>query len=174
MDEKSGNVDIKTKSEDAAPKPDGSSLTSLRNEIDRLFDDFASGSWAQPLSGRLQGLLQMPEAWRTAPAIEVAEIDGAYRITAEMPGLAAGDIEIRLGDGAITLRGEKTEEKKEEKQNYLLSERRYGTFSRTVPLPSGIDADKASAKLDGGVLTVTLPKTAEAKQKDRKIEIETA
>lgn len=170
---------IEVKQETAAPpaapaRPEGwAPLMSLRSEIDRLFDDFGTGFWRQPLS-RMQHILPAAGDWAPSPATELVECDGEYRVTAELPGMTPGDIEIRLSDGTLVLRGEKSEEKKDEKEDYLLRERRYGAFQRSLPLPSGIDADKVSARFANGVLTVTLPKSAEARQKERKIEVKAA
>lgn len=150
------------------------SIFSLRNEIDRLFDDFGTGLWRQPLSRRMHAMFPAGREWTFHPVTEMAECDGEYRITAELPGMATENIDIKLSDGTITIRGEKSEEKKEEKEDYLVSERHYGEFQRTLSLPSGIDADAVSADFANGVLTVTLPKTAAARQKERKIEIKTA
>ena len=150
------------------------SIHSLRSEIDRLFDDFGSGLWRQPLAQRMQTLFPAGDDWALRPATELADCEGEYRITAELPGMSAENVEIRLSDGTITIRGEKSEEKKEEKEDYLVSERRYGNFHRSLALPSGVDADAVTANFANGVLTITLPKTAEAKQKERKIEIKTA
>jgi HSP20 family protein len=91
-----------------------------------------------------------------------------------VPGMTAENVDIKMSDGTITIRGEKSEEKKEEKEDYLVSERRYGEFQRTLSLPSGVDADAVSADFANGVLTVTLPKTPEAKQKERKVEVKSA
>ncbi|WP_235868826.1 Hsp20/alpha crystallin family protein [Meridianimarinicoccus zhengii] len=91
-------------------------------------------------------------------------------------GVVQGELEnidIKLSDGTITIRGEKSEEKKEEKEDYLVSERRYGEFQRTLSLPTGVDADAVKADFANGVLTVTLPKSPEAKQKERKVEVKT-
>lgn len=170
--------DIKVKKEkESAPAPARGEgwpgMMTLRSEIDRLFDDFGAGLWRQPLSRRMQDLFPAG-SWAVSPATELVECDGEYRITAELPGMTAEDVEIKLSDGTITIRGEKSEEKKEEKEDYLVSERRYGEFQRTLPLPSGIDADAVAASYANGVLTVTLPKSAEAKQKERKIEIKAA
>ncbi|MDG4648453.1 Hsp20/alpha crystallin family protein [Roseibacterium sp. SDUM158017] len=149
-------------------------ILSLRNEIDRLFDDFSAGFWRRPLSRRMQSLLPAEGAWALQPATELVKCDGEYRITAELPGMAAEDIDIKLSDGTITIHGEKSEERKEEKEDYLLSERRYGEFHRTLSLPPGIDAGAVSASFANGVLTVTLPKSAEAKEKERKVEVQSA
>ena len=150
------------------------SMLSLRNEIDRLFDDFGAGRWRQPLSRRVHSLFPASSEWALQPATELVECDSEYRITAELPGMTAENVDIKMSDGTITIRGEKSEEKKEEKEDYLVSERRYGEFQRTLSLPSGVDADAVSADFANGVLTVTLPKTPEAKQKERKVEVKSA
>lgn len=165
-----------TKSEAPEKDPatvDGwSPLGTLRDEIDRLFDDFGAGFWRRPSARSLPALAA--SAWPPAPAMELVECDGEYRITAEVPGMGADDVEVKLGDGTLTIRGEKSEERKEDKENYMLRERRYGAFHRSLPLPSGIDAEAIKADVANGVLTVTLPKTPEAKQKERKIEVQSA
>lgn len=148
-------------------------LVSLREEIDRLFDDFGSGFWRRPLMRRV-GLGSEPLAWRLSPLCEVVESNGEYRIAAEVPGLSPADVEITLRDSVLTIHGEKSEEKREEKGDYLLNERRYGAFHRTIPLPAGADADKIAAEMSNGVLTTTLPKTAAAKAAERKIEVKAA
>ncbi|WP_278923654.1 MULTISPECIES: Hsp20/alpha crystallin family protein [Pseudophaeobacter] len=151
------------------------SMLSLRNEIDRLFDDFGTGFWRQPLlPRRVHSLFPESAEWALQPATEFVECDGEYRVTAELPGMTAEDIDIKLSDGTMTIRGEKSEEKKEEKEDYLVSERRYGEFQRTLSMPSGVDADAVSADFANGVLTVTLPKTPEAKQKERKVDVKSA
>lgn len=157
-----------------APAANWPPLVSLREEIDRLFDDFGAGFWRSPLPHRMQDLLSAPARWPVSPTMEIADIEGEYRITAELPGMTPDGIEIKLTDGMITIRGEKTEENKEEKENYLLSERRYGAFHRSQTLPAGIDTDAVTANYSNGVLTVTLPKTAEARQSERSIEVKAA
>jgi HSP20 family protein len=149
-------------------------MQSLRKEIDRLFDDFGAGLWAQPLSRSMQGLFPAASDWALQPPTELAECNGEYRITAELPGMTAKDIDIKLTDGTITIRGEKSEGNKENKEDYLVSERRYGAFQRRLSLPSGINADAISADFTNGVLTVTLPKTPEAKNKERKVKVKSA
>ena len=143
------------------------SILSLRHEIDRLFDEFGTGLLRQPLSRRMQALFQAGSELTLRPATEFVEFDSEYR-------MAADDIDIKLSDGTITIRGEKLEEKKEEKEDCLLNERRHGEFQRTLTMRSRIDADAVTADFTYGLLTVTLSKTAEVKQKERKVEIKTA
>lgn len=149
-------------------------IMSLRDEIDRLFDDFGSGFWRRPLTRRTGAQPSEPMAWRLSPVVEVVDCDGEYRIAAELPGLSPADVDITLHDSTLTIRGEKSEEKREEKADYLLSERRYGAFHRTIPLPVGADAEQIKAELSNGVLTITIPKTAAAKAAERKIEVKAA
>jgi HSP20 family protein len=95
-------------------------------------------------------------------------------ITAELPGIDQKNVEVNVANGAITIKGEKKEETEEKKKDYYVSERRYGSFERYFGLPDGVDADKIEATFKNGVLKVTLPKTAEAQQAAKKIEVKAA
>ncbi len=148
----------------------------LRRQIDRLFDDFQWGSW--PTFGRT--VFDAEPSWRgelsfgKAPAVDVAERDNGYEVTAELPGMDVNNVEVKYADGVLTIKGEKKEEKEEKKKDYYMSERRFGSFQRTFRLPDGIDADKIAADFKNGVLTVTLPKSAEAQKSEKKITIKAA
>jgi HSP20 family protein len=148
---------------------------SLRREVDRLFEDFGREDfWRRPLrslAGFERGLAQKLAA---APAVDVAENDKAYEITAELPGMNEKDIEVNVANGGLTIKGEKKEEKEEKQKGYYVSERRYGSFERYFGLPDGIDAGKIEASFKNGVLKVTLPKTAEAQKPAKKIEVKAA
>ncbi|TIP96679.1 MAG: Hsp20/alpha crystallin family protein, partial [Mesorhizobium sp.] len=97
-----------------------------------------------------------------------------YEITAELPGIDERNVEIKLANRTLTIKGEKTEEKEEKDNDYYLSERRYGSFQRSFQLPEGVDADKIDASFAKGVLTVKLPKTAEAQKAEKKITVKAA
>jgi len=84
------------------------------------------------------------------------------------------DIDVKYVDGVLTIKGEKKEEKEEKRKDYYLSERRFGSFQRSFQVPNGIDADKIDASFKNGVLTVALPKSAEAQKREKKIEIKKA
>ena len=149
---------------------------SLRQEMDRVFDDFTLGFGRFP-SGRslfdIEPLLRYEtSAGLSAPAIDVVEKEKEFQITAELPGLDEKDIEVNVADDVLSIRGEKKEEKEEKAKNHYLSERRYGAFQRAFQLPAGIDAEKIAANFQKGVLTVTLPKTPEAQKKEKKIAIQ--
>ncbi|MFQ5955202.1 MAG: Hsp20/alpha crystallin family protein [Kiloniellales bacterium] len=150
-------------------------LVSLRREIDRLFDDFLTG-FRWPFFGR--SLFEMEPFGRfepllgvTAPSVDLSETDKAYEVTAELPGMDEKDIELLLSDDVLTIKGEKKEEKEERKKEYYHSERRYGSFTRSFRLPEDIDQGKISASFKNGVLTVTLPKTSEARRKVKRISV---
>ena len=149
---------------------------SLRQEMDRVFEDFTRGFGRFPMARSLfdvEPVMRYESAARlSAPAVDVVEKENEFRITAELPGLDEKDIEVSVADDILTIRGQKKEEREEKDENYHLSERRYGSFQRTFQLPSGIDAEKIAANFQKGVLTVSLPKTPEAQKKEKKIAIQ--
>jgi HSP20 family protein len=91
----------------------------------------------------------------------VSETENEIRIRAELPGVSENDVEVTLTDDILTIRGEKKEERREEKENYFLSERTFGSFQRSLRLPFSADADKVKASFESGVLNVTVPKGRE-------------
>lgn len=93
-------------------------------------------------------------------------------LRAELPGIKKEDVDLTVHDEAITLKGEFKRDETVKDEDYYFSERRYGAFERTVPLPKEIDADKAKALFKDGVLEVVLPKKEEAKPKERKLVVE--
>jgi len=111
---------------------------------------------------------------RMVPRLDIRETDGEIRISAEMPGVEDKDIEVSIANDMLTIRGEKKVERDEEKEDYTLSERSYGTFERRMSLPAGIDPDAVKAGLTKGVLSITLPVPAETVEKRHRIDIETA
>jgi len=117
-----------------------------------------------PFSGRGLDVWSSPHAlyW---PAIDFVENDNNFQLTADVPGLQKGEIDITVQGNNLVLKGEHKEEKKDEQQNYYYRERRCGKFERCIPLPSMVDAKGITAVHDHGQLTVTLPKNAEAHQK---------
>ena len=146
----------------------------LRREIDRLFEEFSPDFW--PGSARRNWLASgtSGKSAITVPAVDVAEKDDAFEITAELPGMEEKDIEVTLSNGGLLIRGEKNAEKEEKKKDYYLSERSYGSFERYFGLPDSVAPDKISASFRNGVLTVTLPKTAEARNGEKKIPVKSA
>lgn len=152
----------------AAPMQAWPGIGQLRGEIDRLFDSFEPRNWLE------NGIFNQNFARRGAmvsPAIDLTEKDGSYEITAELPGLDAEDVEVKLSDGMLILRGEKNEERDEERKDYHVSERRWGKFQRTIPLPGNVEQGGIEAKFAKGLLTVHLPKSSAALAEEKKIEI---
>ena len=159
----------------AKPEPPRHPLVTLRDEVDRLFDDFFTG-FAAPVFRRRR---LEADPWRrfqgmfegTFPIADVDERENEYRITAELPGMSEKDIDIGLAGDLLTLHGEKKEEHEEKGKNRYVSERRYGSFQRSFTVPEDADAEKVAADFKNGVLTITLPKRPDAKPPQRKIEV---
>lgn len=136
---------------------------SLHREVNRLFDDVFRGFDRRRLA--LDGLSSFDD-W---PSVEVSDGEKEIRVTAEVPGLEEKDIEVLLRDGVLTLKGETRAETEDKERQF--SERFYGRFERRIPLGAEIEEDKVSADFRNGVLTVTLPKSADANAKARRIAI---
>ena len=105
------------------------------------------------------------------PSIDLKEDDGAVVLTAELPGMAEGDIDVEVKNGVLTLKGEKKHEYEDNRDEVQIMERRYGQVQRSLRLPEGVEPEKISAKFENGVLTVTMPKKPEATPQARKIAI---
>ena len=137
-------------------------LQEMQDRINRMFDDFFHGfSLAPWTEERLEWL----------PLVDVSETEDVVRVTAELPGVQATEVDISLTDDLLTIRGEKKSEKEEKKRDYHRVERSYGVFTRTVRLPAVVDADKVEATFKDGVLTITMPKREEAKTRKVKVEV---
>lgn len=137
-------------------------VVTFRKEVDRLFDDFLRGNLPS------LGLGRSVAVW---PNLELSETDQEIRLTAEVPGMSDKDVELLIEDGVLTVRGEKKSETDDKDRGY--SERYYGRFERRVSLPSSVDEEGVSAVFRDGVLTVTLPKSANA-ERGRRIPINEA
>jgi len=149
-------------------------FVSFRREVERLFNDFDRGFFGRPLRGAtfdLEPLWSRVTAWERVPAVDVIEKDHAYEITAELPGMDESNIDVTVADETLIIKGEKKQEKEEKQKDYYVSERHYGSFQRSFRLPSGVDKDKIEAVFKNGVLTLTLPKSAEAQQPEKKIAV---
>jgi HSP20 family protein len=142
-------------------------VTALQNDVNRAFDDFIRlfplpvSSWPNPFPDTGSGI-----------QVDVAETDKEVRVTAELPGLNEGDIDVRVSDGMLVISGEKRTDRGVDEGGYILRERSFGRFERSVPLPDGIDADAAQANFKCGVLTVTIPKKPEAQSSAKRISVQ--
>ena len=137
-----------------------SPISSVRREIDRLFDDM----FRTPAFGRFGEFGGMATNW---PRLDVKDRDGEVVVTAEVPGMTDKDVELFVDNGMLTIRGEKKGERDE--RGY--SERFYGRFDRQIPLPASVDEEHCKADFHDGLLTIHLPKTREAAESRKKIPI---
>jgi HSP20 family protein len=140
-------------------------FVSLQREMNRLFDEAFRGFDLAPFGPG--GRLPWSEAW---PAMEISETGKEIKITAELPGLEEKDIDVRLANGVLTISGERHSETEDEDR--LFSERYYGRFERRIPIED-IDENKIAASFKNGVLTVTLPKSAAAESRVKRIAVKT-
>jgi HSP20 family protein len=134
-------------------------LGSLQNEMNRLFNTV----FDTPGPGN-GGTLR-----RWMPAMDLVESGDHFVLRADLPGMSEGDVKIELEDGTLTVSGERKAEHESNEEGYYRVERAFGSFSRSLTLPKGIDADAVSASFDRGVLEIRIPKPEE--RKPRRIEI---
>jgi len=132
----------------------------VNREIDRLVNNFWGGFGTADESAR---------GW--SPRVEVAEQDDAFRVAAEVPGLKREDVKVTLKEGVLTLEGEKRHASEEGSDAAQWSERKYGKFSRSFRLPSGVDGSKVTASYSNGVLNVTVPKAEAAKPREIEVKV---
>lgn len=135
----------------------GAFFAPIQREFDRLFD-------------------QLGAAWDGAAEIDVTtrmdvrDTDAGVEITVEMPGVNAKDVQVSVEDGVLTISGEKKSETEREAKDFHVSERAFGAFSRSLTLPGNVDADKVSATMDKGVLTLVVPRNGVSKARTVKIQ----
>lgn len=132
-------------------------LQAIQEKIDRIFEeslrgkDIASGLWT--------------------PAVDIYETDDAIILEAELPGMNEKDIEVRVEDNVLTIKGERKIEQERKEENYYRMERYYGAFQRSFTLPSNVETDKIRAEYKKGILKVLMPKKEQAKPKQIKVEV---
>jgi HSP20 family protein len=132
----------------------------LRSEVDHLFEDFTRG-WPRAFFSRT-----LPSvSGQHMPSVDLKETDVAYTLTADLPGITKEDLKVNITERAVTIEGERKEEKEKSLKGYHLRESSYGSFRRVTALPDEVVADKSKATLKDGVLTLVLPK---AKQSDKR------
>lgn len=147
----------------------GRQLPALPTAFSDLFRSLFGGPlarswlWPENIMGMDFGMM---------PATDVVETDREYRITAELPGIDPKDISVTMSESSIIIKGEKSEERKEDKKGYFRQERSYGQFQRVIALPPNLaDENQAEATINKGVLTITVPKKAEAQTRARRLDI---
>jgi HSP20 family protein len=142
-----------------AKRGNGDPFLALRDEMNRLFENFDTGF----------ALDTATADW--SPKLNVTENDKAVLVSAELPGMEEKDIEVTLHNGLLTIRGEKKQEHEEKDANFYRSERTYGSFERSLTLPCDVEEGKVEARYNKGVLNLTLPKTKEAVSSVKKIPV---
>jgi HSP20 family protein len=128
-------------------------MMTLREAMDRLFDD----AFTRPLNLRDGG-------W-SAPAIDMYQTDDEVVVRAALPGFKADEVQINVTGDVLTLRGELKQQEEKQERAWHMREQRWGSFERSISLPTEVTADKAVADFENGILTITLPKAEEVKPK---------
>jgi len=129
-------------------------MMTLREAMDRLFDD----AFTRPLSGR--------DGWSMAtPAIDMYQTDNDVVVKASIPGIKAEEVQINITGDILTLKGEAKQEDERKERSWHIREQRFGSFERSIVLPTDVKSDQAEAVFENGILTITLPKADEVKPK---------
>jgi HSP20 family protein len=156
-------------------------LSSLRDELNALLDRFGGADWLYP--GRSPTSwnrdpfdnLQWPTGWDDEGDFgraDLSETDGNYELRIDLPGMNKDDITVDLSDGILTVAGERSDEREDERKGYHLSERSYGSVRRSFRVPESVNVEEIQAEFKDGVLTLTMPKTEEVRKNARRIDVE--
>jgi HSP20 family protein len=143
-------------------------IETLHREMDRVFENLWGDSFGTSL---------LPEYWarrELVPQLDVTEDEKAFHVNIELPGMDEKDVDVTLSDRALTIRGEKKEDKEAREKDFYRRERAYGAFRRSIEVPAAVDASKIEASFRKGVLTIDLPKTKEAQEKIKHISVKAA
>jgi len=137
-----------------------SPLAGLRHDLDSVFDSFLT-----PAAGGARP--DLDRAW--APAYEIAEEEGHYLVSLEMPGIPKDEIKIEVADNVVTVSGERKVKTEKQEGSARYGERRYGKFLRSFTIPAGVDTSKIEADYQDGVLTLAVPKAESARPRQIKL-----
>ncbi|NOY64123.1 MAG: Hsp20/alpha crystallin family protein [Nitrospirae bacterium] len=140
-------------------------IDEMRREMERLFEEFFEPARRRRWWGRpsMEGVI--------VPNIELYDRKNEIVLKVEIPGVDKKDIDLTITENALTIKGELKKEEEVKEEDYYAAEIRYGTFSRTIPLPVEVDSEKAKATYKNGILEIVLPKKEEAKPKEIKVEV---
>lgn len=130
---------------------------------DSIFDDLFNELYSLPTSFLSKSGMDL------SPRIDISETDGEYKIEAELPGISQKEIDVKIDNNILTIKGKKEDIKEEKEKNYHLRERYYGAFQRSISLPNNIEPEKIKASFENGVLNISVPKSD--KRTPKKIEI---
>jgi HSP20 family protein len=144
-------------------------MPSFQWDIDRAFDDYL-----RTMNFPLAQLLAAPIPDVALPRINMRDTDKAVEVTVEIPGVDQEDIDVRITDGALTVRAEAQQERDDTRDRYTMREVSATTMERTIPIPEGLDIDNARANLRNGMLVITIPKTASAQRSPKRINVNTS
>lgn len=146
-------------------REDEERLRTLQSDVNRVFEDFwhrfSVPTWPAGFGASFEAM----------PPVEVSETDDEVEVTAELPGMSEDQVDVTLSADMLKIKGEKTSERDEKRQDYHISERSYGAVHRTIPLPSGLDLDQVDATFKDGVLKVRIPKIEEARGEVKRIAV---
>jgi HSP20 family protein len=158
-----GNAEMPARSAATGPL----NMATMRDEMDRMFEQL----WSNPMA-----VFETQDRWfgdfsrdGFQPRLDVTDEKNFLRVTLEVPGVDMKDIDVDVQDGVMTITGEKKHEETSEEEGCYRTERSHGSFRRSIPLPAEVEAGKADAKLDKGVLTIKVPKSERARQSVTKV-----
>ncbi len=137
----------------------------LRQEVDQLFQN----TW--PGASTISDYLPAQNLFSSMPNIDVAENDKEFKVTADVPGMEEGDLKVEFSNKVLTIKGEKKLNREETQENYYITERWSGNFSRSIQLPIPINEDLIQAQVNNGILSITLPKAEDGKKQIKNIEV---
>jgi HSP20 family protein len=149
-----------------APRTEQDPVTMLQQDVNRAVGDFLR-MFNTPFAGWPGALA----ASQTGMQVDVSETDKEVKIAAELPGIDEKDIDVRVTDDMVAIRGEKKADREAKDRGYVLRERSFGVVERAVPLPDGVDANAAKATFKSGVVTITIPKTKRAQSEAKRISV---
>ena len=139
-------------------------LTSLQRQMNHLFESFGGRTSLTPFEEDLS-------AWEFGPPVDIIEDDQKLMFKVEVPGIEEKDIKVEVENNVLTVRGERKIEKDVKEENFRRMERHYGAFTRSFTLPPSVDAEKIEANYNNGILAIQMPKRAEAKPKQIKVNV---
>jgi len=149
-------------------------LVNLRRQIDEMLNETIGRLPHFQLPRIEWPLFAQREADTEIAKFDFSENEKAVTVIAEIPGMTSDDVEVTLQDGVLTIKGEKKSKREEKGENFYLSERKFGSFSRAFRLPDGVKEDEIAADFKKGILTVTLPKAVKAKKAARRVSVKTS
>ncbi len=161
-------VEVPARGEVSAFEP----FENLRKQVDDLFTNFTV-SWPHFEMPKIEWpMLTAPDTDSAIAKFDLSENGKSVRVVADIPGVDEKNVEVLVRDGVLTIKGKKNSEREEEGENFYISERSFGSFSRAFRLPDGVDEQAVVASFDKGVLTVTLPKKSKTKTDARRVPVE--